>query len=144
MNVPRYVVPPLGEWAGEPAPPGAQGPRFVVRSVTGYNIGGALSGRGPYTDYYVLDAAVCYREVYRASTRIKDAAAKTATVCAGLNAGKTPLWDQAGRFRGWKAEPRARYQHGTLSAYTNDRCRCVPCKAARAEYERGYVRRKRA
>lgn len=34
------------------------------------------------------------------------------------------------------SHPRANHQHGTRNAYVLDRCRCEPCRAAAAEYER--------
>lgn len=38
--------------------------------------------------------------------------------------------------------PRARHEHGTRNAYAIDRCRCGPCRAAAAAYERHRVRQR--
>ena len=40
-----------------------KGPRFVVRSVTGYPASEYRPRGGPRTDYYVMDSLVCYRVV---------------------------------------------------------------------------------
>ncbi|MDO8308590.1 MAG: hypothetical protein Q7V58_09595 [Actinomycetota bacterium] len=40
--------------------------------------------------------------------------------------------------------PRANHQHGTYPAYVLDKCRCTPCRAARAAYERQRARRNAA
>lgn len=124
--------------------------RFVVRSVTGYSItpSGSTSG-GPATIYSVLDSAVCYRQVYETNSMgggKANAEARAHTIAAGLNEGKTPRFNSRGTFLGWRApeRPRSPYPHGTLSAYSNDRCRCELCKDARRVYELDYQARKRA
>lgn len=120
----------MSEWDGTQAPPSHSAKRYRVSSVTGYPQ--CEGARHAATVYSVIDTWNLHHMIWRASGRVQ-----AERIAKGLNAGKRMRIGTRGTFIGWYA-PKVGVRHGTLSRYTNYRCRCEKCRAVKRAYDAAY------